>query len=73
MFPYMRSVTRKGSQGRVSGSLRAAKVISKVTFCDYDEETNSYVSLSQTLPALRYSIQVYVPGYFTVKLLRITE
>ena len=32
----------------LSSCLRAAKVSFKVPFCDYDEETNSYVSLSRT-------------------------
>ena len=34
--------------GVLSSCLRAAKGSSKVPFCDYDEETSSYVSLSRT-------------------------
>ena len=38
----------------LSSCLRAAKVSSKVPFCDYDEETNSYVSLSRTAECNRH-------------------
>ena len=38
----------------LSSCLRAAKVSSKVPFCDYDEETNSYVSLSRTAERNRH-------------------
>ena len=55
-------------------------------FCDYDEETNSYVSLSRTAERnqhfatrSRYTSRTSLldpgirTGYFTVKLLRVTE
>ena len=38
----------------LSSCLRAAKVSSKVPSCDYDEETNSYVSLSRTAERNRH-------------------
>ena len=49
----------------LSSCLHTAKVSSKVPFCDYDEETNSYVSLSRTAERNRHfatrSRYIYVP------------
>ena len=52
----------------LSSCLRAAKVSSKVPFCDYDEETNSYVSLSRTAERNRHfaTDRGIRTGYFTV-------
>ena len=38
----------------LSSCLRATKISSKVPFCDYDEETNSYMSLSRTAERNRH-------------------
>ena len=45
----------------VPSCLCATKVISKVPFCHYDEETNSYTCLSQNL-----MVATLLGRYFTV-------
>ena len=55
----------------LSSCLRAAKVTSKVPSCDYDEETNSCVSLSRTAECNRHFA---TRSRYTYRiLLRITE